>query len=232
VDNRDKSTQAKGKKRAPLNKGRGGSIYCRGGKLWIDFYYLGERFRESSGLKDTHNNRLLLRNSLDLIAAEIKNGVFKFAERFPFSKKKLHFSRLEGLHIKKDPTQITFREYYKKWWEALEKGMSESQKRDYKSIINFHLLPFFGDRYFSEITAFLVKEFVAGLRGVKNQHGNPISAKRIQNIMIPLRVIIKDAISDFGWPDMKDTYSRIKLPPARKVRVRPFNQLEWRELLL
>jgi integrase len=49
--------------------------------------------------------------------------------------------------------------------------------------------------------------------------------------MIPLRVIIKDAISDFGWPDMKDTYSRIKLPPARKVRVRPFNQLEWRELL-
>ena len=38
-------------------KSKKGSVYSRGGKLWVDFRYLGERVREPSGLEDTAESR-------------------------------------------------------------------------------------------------------------------------------------------------------------------------------
>lgn len=214
-----------------LNKGRRGSVFARSSKLWVDFYYFGERVRESSGLIDTRDNRLVLRRKLDLIIAETENGIFVFADRFPKSKRKAHFSNLEGRSIKKEPDEVSFGEYYQKWWEALKSGMSESQVRDYKSILGFHLLPFFRHMQFSEITPFLMKKFVAGLKGSKNQKGGGLSAKRIQNIMIPLRVIFKDAVAEYGWSGIADPFSGLKVPTARKFRVQPFNFAEWKTIM-
>ena len=48
---------------APLNAGKNGRVYSRGGKLWVDFHYLKQRVREPSGLKDTPANRRQLRQS-------------------------------------------------------------------------------------------------------------------------------------------------------------------------
>ena len=71
-----------------LSAGKKGRVYSRGGRLWVDFYYLGARVREPSGLKDTQSNRHLVRKQLDLVTAEIQNGIFEFAKRFPHSKKR------------------------------------------------------------------------------------------------------------------------------------------------
>lgn len=217
----------KDRSRDILNKGRTGSVFARNSKLWVDFYYLGERVREPAGISDTRNNRLILRKKLDLIIAQIENGIFVFADRFPRSKKKDYFSRLEGRRIKEEPDQVLFGKYYEKWWERSNPGMSESKRRDYESILNFHLLPFFKDMYFSEITSVMIEEFLAKLISTKNPHGNPLSAKRIHNIIIPIKAILKDAVAKCGWIDFRDPFLGIKLPTIRRTIIHPFDFEEW-----
>jgi integrase len=59
----------------------------------------------------------------------------------------------------------------------------------------------------------------------------PLSGKRIQNIMIPLTVIVRDAIDEYGWHDLHDPFTNLKLPKARKIRIYPFSFDEWKTLI-
>ena len=216
------------RKRDRLNAGKKGRIYSRGGKLWVDFQYLGERVRERSGMEDTPTNRCILRNQLDLIVAEIENGALEFAKRFPHSKKKDYFTMLEGRTVRKDPAEVLFGDYVAKWWEQMKPGMSESQIRDYTTILKTHHLPYFSKMRFSEICSKLrMKKYVAHLKGKKTPLGKPLSAKRIRNVMIPLRVIVRDAMEEYEWRDLTDPFSGLKLPKVRKKRIHPFTVEEW-----
>lgn len=212
-------------------RGKKGTIYARTGKLWVDFRYLNERVREPSGLLDSKENRNLLRKQLDLVIAEIENGVFQFAQRFPHSSKREYFSELEGQRVIKKPVDVLFGEYVQKWFEAMKPGMSRSQIRDYTSALDMHLLPYFRKLSFGQMNTVQLKKFVAQMKGKKNSKGNPLSAKRIQNVMIPLRVIIKDALEEYGWNDLPDPFTRLKLPRPKKFRVLPFSFEEWEILL-
>ncbi|MBI9086286.1 MAG: site-specific integrase [Desulfobacterales bacterium] len=225
-ENRSESTSKR------LKKSDKGSIYARGGKLWVNFRYLGERVREGSGLSDTKANRKLLRRQLDLIVAEIENGVFRFAKRFPQSRRKVYFAELEGETVKIDPSEVTFSQYLEKWWQDMRPGMSESQIRDYESILKAHLVPQFGNCPFSDFWSMVrLKKFIAELKSCKNRYSKPLSGKRIQNIMIPLRVIVHDAVSQYEWHHLHDPFAGLKLPKARKFRVQPFDTKEWKTLL-
>jgi integrase len=188
------------RKREHLNKGRKGRVYSRSGKLWVDFQYLGERVRERSGTKDTPANRRTLRNQLDLITAEIETGTFEFSKRFPQSKKKDYFTMLEGRTVRKEPMEVFFGDYVAKWWKEMKPGMSESQIRDYTTILKTHHMPYFSKMTFGEICSKVgMKKYVAHLMGKKTPLGKPLSAKRIRNVMIPLRVIVRDAMEEHRW---------------------------------
>ena len=50
--------------------------------------------------------------------------------------------------------------------------------------------------------------------------------------MIPLRVIVRDAIEDYGWSELHDPFAGLKLPKVRKIRVYPFNFDEWETLMI
>jgi integrase len=228
---RDRRKKRGKKKRDALNVGKKGRVYSRSGKLWVDFRYLGERVREPAGLKDTPANRLKGRRQLDLVIAEIDNGVFKFAERFPHSKKKEHFSLLEGRIVIQDPKDVLYRDYVESWWKDMEPGMSHSQVRDYTCILNRHLLPYFGDLPFSEFRTVLMKKFLAYLQSRKNKNGKPLSAKRIHNVLIPLRVTVRDAIDEHGWTHFPNPFSGLKLPKVRRLRIHPFGFEEWATLM-
>jgi integrase len=214
-----------------LNAGKSGRVYSRGGKLWVDFHYLGERVRESSGLDDNSANRLQLRKMLDLIVTEIDNGIFEFGMRFPHSKRLEHFTRLEGRTFRKDPKDILFKDYVEKWWTEMHPGMSASQARDYASIIKTHLLPYLRDLPFSEFRPVVMKKFLAQLKLKKTSGGKPLSGQRIQNIFIPLRVIAADAIDEYGWADLRYPFSGLKLPKAGRMRIQPFTVEEWAKLM-
>ena len=197
----------------------------------MDFRYRGQRVREPSGLEDSQCNRTTLRRQLDLIMAEIGNGLFQFAERFPQSKRNEHFSRLEARSVRKNPQDIVFGDYEKGWWEAMEPGFTEGKKRDYAGILQNHLRPFFGHLPFSEFKPVVMKKFVAQLKGRQNRYGQPLSAKSIRNYLIPLRVIVRDAMDEYGWDDLRNPFWGLKLPKVRRIRVEPFNYQEWLLLL-
>jgi integrase len=220
----------------PKKKTRGrprkkGSVLSRGGVLWVDFRYMNERVRESSGLKDTPLNRKLVRKQLDMVTAEISNGVFTFADRFPGSSKKAHFADLEGREIKVTPGEVNFRKYAERWWTEMTPGMTDTQIRDYKSILSYHLYPYFSGMSMGEINLVSMKRFVAFLKGKRNKKGKPLSGQRIQNIIIPLRVIVRDAMCEYEWHDFPDPFVRLKLPRVIRKRIYPFNFKEWQVLM-
>lgn len=219
--------EKKREKKDRLNFGKKGSVFGRNGKIWVDFRYLKRRVREPSGLKDTTENRHVVRKQLDLIMAEIDNGVFEFAKRFPNSSKKDLFTILEGAIVTRKPSEITFGEYLKKWWIDMEPGMSENQIRDYKVPLNKHILPFFKEIPFSEFKPVLMKKFVGDLKSKRNRYGKPYSPKTIRNYLTPLRVILRDAVDEYGWEDMRNPFWGLKLPKNRRRRIQPFNFNEW-----
>ena len=227
---REKKTKIR--RRSRLRAKGKGAVYARNGMLWVDFYYLNERVREPAGLEDTHQNRVEVRTQLNLVVAEIENGVFEFARRFPHSKRKDHYTLLEGKTIIKDAGEVLFGEYAARWMEDMKPGMSFSQIRDYTTILNTHHIPYFGGMSFSEICSKVgMKKFVASLRSKKNRYGHPLSAKRIQNVMIPLRVIVRDAIDEYEWSGLPDPFAGLKLPKVRKIRVQPVSFEEWRTVM-
>ena len=109
--------------------------------------------------------------------------------------------------------------------------MGVSMIRDYTSILNYHHIPYFSGMPFSEFNPLQMKKFVATLKGKKNQFDRPLSAKRIQNIMIPLRAIVKDAIDEYSWLDFADPFAGLKLPKPKKIAVQPFRFEEWQRLM-
>jgi len=172
-----------------------------------------------------------MRGKLDLIVAEIAVNKFEFARRFPHSKRRDHFALLEGRTSGKRPEEALFGEYAKRWWSAMEPGMSAGKVRDYRAILDHHLLPFFKDVSFSEIKRVLVKKFVAQLQARPNRYGEKLSGKTIRNVLIPLRVILWDAVDEYGWTNFPDPFARVELPRVSRPRIQPFSRGEWATLM-
>jgi integrase len=126
---------------------------------------------------------------------------------------------------------VLFKEYVDKWWVDMRPGMSSSQVRDYTSILKAHLLPYFGDLSFSEFRLVLMKKFLSHLRAKETPGGVSLSAKRIHNVLIPLRVIFKDACGEFDWADLPDPFHGLKLPQVKRRRIHPFTMEEWAKLM-
>ena len=63
------------------------SIRTRKGSdmLFVDFHYMGKRCRETTNLIDTPANRKKLENIILNMEAEIRLGIFNYAEFFPKS---------------------------------------------------------------------------------------------------------------------------------------------------
>ena len=163
--------------------------------------------------------------------AEIEYGVFEFAKRFQHSKKKEYFTKLEAGTFRNEPEDMLFGEYVKNWWQDMQPGMSESMIRDYKSILNNHLLPYFSPVSFSQLSPVMMKKFVSQMKAKKTRSGTMLSAKRIQNVMIPLRNIVRDGLDELGWTDLADPFAGLKLPPTRRPWVDPFSYEEWNTLM-
>ena len=78
---------------------KSGVVRKRGSKkLYVDFYYYGERIVKSSGLKNTPQNEKRLQKWIDRQKDKIVNGTFKFAEAFPGAsdKEKTFFAKLRS----------------------------------------------------------------------------------------------------------------------------------------
>lgn len=53
---------------------------------------------------------------------------------------------------------------------------------------------------------------------------------KIMNIMIPLRVIVRDAIDEYVWNELQDPFVKLKLPKVKRIHIHPFSPEEWATL--
>ena len=136
-----------------LNRNKEGSVRKTNGKVYVDFVYLGERVRESSGLPWNEKNAKAVREQLDKIIVTIKLGTFRFGEVFHGSKNREYFEGRERqiLGLPTTPDQVTFNDYAWHWYNLRKNSgrITGRTLREYKSYLNLYLIPFFGEITFA-----------------------------------------------------------------------------------
>ena len=147
-----------------------------GSGIQIDFVYRGERFREKIKLPPTSANLKHAQNLRAAILSDIAFGRFDIARHFPD----------RATLSKGDSTGaigVALDEYLR--YKAQDCALSTW--RDYRSAVEFHLRPIFGQQSFDSVNTSQVRSWLASLA---------ISNKRKNNILIPLRQIFAQAFAD------------------------------------
>ncbi len=176
----------------------------KAGYLYFDFFWDGKRHREYTELKNTPANVKIMNEAMRKIDGEISLGTFDYSKYFPDAKDAgNHAEEGEG------DRSIFFREYALKWYEITKIEWKPSVRRDFRSIIDGHLVPSFGDVRVSEITKQDLKEFRSKLSELPGRKGT-MSNKRINNILIVLRLILNEASEEFAFRSPFSTLKRLK----------------------
>lgn len=186
-------------------------IKPRGKSIQIDFYYLGIRCRETLKLEPTKANLLFANRFKATIQHEIAIGIFSYSKHFPQSKNATLGSKVSN----------------KKISEALDEYMKSSKQtcalstwKNYCSAIEYHLKPAFGHIKLVDLTASAIKIWIGGLI---------ISPKRINNVLIPLRTILKDAYYDETID--RNPMDRVSNLTVRQEEPQPFTPDEVSRIL-
>ena len=80
------------------------------------------------------------------------------------TKRELEQNRQRVLNVAPDPSEVLFGTYAVRWFE-LRQNLSKSSKHNYRSILNGHVLPTFGDRRLTSIKASEMQEFLNTFAG-------------------------------------------------------------------
>lgn len=184
--------------------GRRQVVKVRGDSIYLDFYYQGIRQRVSLGLEPTKANILHAERVYSSIQLDISLGVFDLNKYFPNSKKSIS-----------NTTNKTIGKALDDYMQSARRSLELSTIKGYRSAIEYHLKPNFGQIRLSELTSSEVKSWIGGLT---------ISAKRINNVLIPFRTIFADAYADELID--KDPMLRIKNLSVKTEEPHPFTQNE------
>jgi integrase len=114
----------------------------------------------------------------------------------------------------------TIAEALKAWLQRNQGKFQQSTLRDYSSAINYHLIPTFGECVIAELTAIMVKEWLADLL---------ISNKRKNNILTPLRRLYEEMYLDEIID--KNPLDRVKNLSVNTREPEPFNPEEVAKIL-
>jgi integrase len=115
---------------------------------------------------------------------------------------------------------MTFEEYAGTWYKINRVSWKPSFQRSARSILDRHLFPGFKDKPVLDITKWMVKEFRTSLAEVKGRKGKKISNKRINNIILVLRLIMNEAAEQY---DFTTPFTNFKPLPLRKSDIMPFS---------
>ena len=219
-----------------LNHNKEGSVRKVNGKVYVDFIYLGERVRESSGLSWNEKNAKYARNQLDKIIIEIKSGDFRFAKVFPKSKKADYFTEKEQ-HLfggKKTPDQVLFGDYVWNWYNLLkDSGRVEDRTLlGYKSYIKRYLEPYFGKTAFSDLNKSTFDKFISWAKKQKFRK-KPISNTTVNKLFVPMKTICKDAAIEYGWGGIYNPFFGFKRLPEDDPyeKLFPFSLAEQKKII-
>lgn len=214
-----------GSKNRPLARGVVSRAHASGRKtLSVNFTYGGKLIREPLHLDDTPTNRKYAgRFRVELDAALAKPS-FRYEEFFPNSR------RLKGRAQTnaKNTVKHKLLAYIEVCERAVTLGnMSASTLDGYRKVVNTHLIPKWGKHRFSDLQTADLREWIMLMDATR---------KTINNILIPLRAVIDDAVTDEVIeysPLSKLPLDRILSRTAKesKYEVVPFSAAEVRAIL-
>lgn len=185
---------------------RQNGVRPRGDSIQMDFTYNGVRCRETlrtKPIKSALKQAELMRSS---ILHEIAMGTFNYAKHFPHSSKSRLFSH---------STNLTVSAALDAFYSQKVSSCQFSTIRDYKSSIEHHLKPQFGDKYLNELTTSEIREWINTLT---------VSNKRINNILVPFRGMLANAYSDEIID--RNPIDRIRNLPNKTPEPEPFSPEE------
>ena len=186
-------------------------VRARGKGIQVDFYYRGQRCKETLRIPPTPAN---LKYAVRLRAAiqhEIATNTFDYAKHFPGSRKLARFGMRRIPTVKQELT---------KWLNSKYRACEHSTYKSYNSAVQHHLIPQFGDMLLTELKTSDIREWIGGLT---------VSAKMVNNVLIPLRGMLSDAHAD-GLID-RNPMDRVKNLTHRAREPEPFTPDEVAAIL-
>ena len=198
--------------------------------LFIEFHIHSVRFRESLGIKDSRNNRALVKSKVDEINIDLLAGKFDLRKHFPNSKNVEKFDRLnmptsfDTSPQFQDETLIElpkFHEFVKTWMEENAITWRTSHRKNVGSIVRGHLLPEFGALNITSIKREHILGFRAGLGAITDKNGErKLSNSRINKIISILRAVINEAAARF---DFATPFINLKQLKNNPTDIHPFS---------
>jgi integrase len=205
------------------------TIRPRSGKLFVDFRYRNIRCREQTIFDDTPANQKKLQVIIDKMEAEITLGIFDYGAYFPKSPKAAEMAQLKDRIDAVSSKVPKFAEFSSLWFSERQIEWRNSYIRKMQITLRKYLLPFFGVKPMNLIVKADLLAFRASL--AKVTHGNNqenLSVSRINQIMIPLRMILQEASERYAF---ESPYKNIKNLKEVKPDVMPFTLDEvWKIL--
>lgn len=200
------------------------------GKLYLDFRYLDERFRETTLLQDSVANRKRLDVLAKRIEAEITLGTFDYEAYFPKSNSLAKVRLLEKRHqrgaVNSSIPNLSY--IIKNWLDEHEIEWRESYKVTIKSMIERHIVPTLGELPIDAISRDELIQFRAGLAKYRTPGGRALNASSINRVMTILHSIIDFACHEFK---LTNPWERIKKLKEEKAHVEPFTLNEVNQMI-
>ncbi|TRW48921.1 site-specific integrase [Aliidiomarina halalkaliphila] len=193
------------------------SVRPQTGKLYLDFRYRGQRFREQTALNDTKANRRKVQLLLERIEAEITLGTFDYARHFPNSPRAEKFKAMQSSSRLLDTP--LFSEFAELWFSEMQIQWRTSHSDTVRISLDRYLLPQFGEKEVGRITKAEILEFRASLAKVRTRSNQTLSPSRINHIMTPLRMILNEAANRFNFSSPYQGIKSLKVP---RTDVEPF----------
>lgn len=205
------------------------NIQERYGKLVVDFRYQGIRFRETTNLEATTQNRRLLKKRLEQLEAEITLGTFDYAKYFPKSKRVEQFSIKKEQCVALSSSTPLFKDFSSIWFDEKKIEWRSSYQEKIRIILDNYLIPALGHRCMDQIKKPDLLEFRASLAKVNyGLKQTSLKASRINQIMTPLRMILNDAAERYNFVS---PYKNIKNLKESRIDVTPFTLQEVQTII-
>lgn len=209
-------------------------------KLFMDFRYKGQRYREQTLLDDTPRNRKQLEILMQRIEAKIILGEFSYREFFPNSPNiakaealEERYQQISTLTVKQasavNPHAPTFAGFCEQWFTEKSIEWRASHLRNVRSLLDSALLPAFGDQPLNLITKEDLLNFRLQQAAIPGRGGNTtLSAKTLNNRMGVLRMIMDEASDRYGFDN---PYRNIRPLKMKKIHIEPFSLVEVNKIL-
>lgn len=195
------------------------------GKLYIDFRYLEERFRETTLLEDTPANRKRLESMARKMEAEMVLGSFSYASYFPKSKSLAKAQLLEARNgsgnLGRDIP--TFAAMTANWLNEHEVEWREHYRVTITNLIRKHILPDLGEMPLDAITRDVLVAFRNGRVKYRSPGGLPLSTGSVNRIMSLTKAILTEGCHRYK---LSNPWERIKKLKEERTHIDPFTLKE------